>query len=333
MIARDHRRAMCPPQPPDLLRRLRLPLKPRPPTRLPRRKFAVRLRRPERFELGKRVREIRLRRPHPLQQRPGQRLILRLFVEQPEFPPHPRDPVAPKALPEPSDRLVGQCDRRRLLRMEHRQQCLRKPRDIPLRDLRLIAIGVAPVAVDRAEHRRRIIRLHEGTRPVIDRLARERHVVRVHHPVHETHAHPLRHQARLPLAHRFEQGERQILRARELRVVPLRRVGHEGAQRRLISPRRHPLKRPDAEVARRHPREHRPRPRSTLPPHVLARRHHGQTPRRRNSQRLHRFADHIFAQHGPECRPPVAPARKRRRPRALQLHIKTLPTRRDLLPQ
>ena len=326
MIARYHRRTSRASQPHRLFQRLRLPRLPRLPALRPRR-------RRDALQIRKRVRVIRLRRVHPRQQRLDQRPILRLFVKQPELPPHAREPVTLITFPETTERLVRQRDRRLLLRMQHRQQRLRQSREIPLRDLRLIPISVAPVPVDRAKHRRRIIRLHKRTRPVIDRLARERHVVRVHHAVHKSDAHPLRDQSRLPLNHRPEQRERRVLRARQLRIMPLQRIRDERAQRRLVPSRRHPLKRPHADVARRHPRQHRPRPRSVLPPDLLARRHDRETARRRNPHRVHRLANQILAQHRAERRAPVTAPRIRRRPRPFELHIPALTPRRDLLTQ
>ena len=326
MIARYHRRTIRVSQPHRLFQRLRLPRLPRLPALRPRR-------RRDALQIRKRVRVIRLRRMHPRQQRLDQRPILRLFVKQPELPPHAREPVTLVTFPEPTERLVRQRDRRLLLRMQHRQQRLRQSREIPLRDLRLIPISVTPIAVDRAKHRRRIIGLHKRTRPVIDRLTRERHVVRVHHPVHKSDAHPLRDQSRLSLDHRPEQRERRILRARQLRIMPLQRIRDERAQRRLVPSRRHPLKRPHADVARRHPRQHGARPRSVLPPDLLARRYDCETARRWNPHRVHRLANHILAQHRAERRAPVTTPRIRGRPRPLELHIPALTPRRDLLTQ
>ena len=55
-------------------------------------------------------------------------------------------------------------------------------------------VGVAPKFIDRAEGRRRIVRIHEGARSKIDGLSRERSVVGVHHAMDETDMHPTRDQ-------------------------------------------------------------------------------------------------------------------------------------------
>ncbi len=49
----------------------------------------------------------------------------------------------------------------------------------------------------------------------------------------------------------------------------------------------------------------------------------GQRPGRRDTKRVHRFADQVFTQHGPECCPAVAIARKRSGTRAFELNITT----------
>ena len=59
----------------------------------------------------------------------------------------------------------------RIIVMQQWQQSLGQARQIPLRDMRLPAVSVAAMTVDGAEHRGRIIRVHERAGPVVDRLA------------------------------------------------------------------------------------------------------------------------------------------------------------------
>ena len=47
--------------------------------------------------------------------------------------------------------------------------------------------------VDGAEDRARIVGFHERARPVIDGLARNGSVIRIHHAVDEAEEHPLGH--------------------------------------------------------------------------------------------------------------------------------------------
>ena len=55
--------------------------------------------------------------------------------------------------------------------------------------------------------------------------------------------------------------------------------------------------------------------------HVLTGRNRRERARRRDSECEHRLADQVLAQHGPECRAPVAATRVRRAPRALELDV------------
>ena len=97
-------------------------------------------------------------------------------------------------------------------------------------DDRLVAVGVAPAVVDRAVDRGRVVGLHERARPVVDGLARDRHVVGVHHAVDEADEHPLRDQRRLGGDDRLEQREVGLLGVGGGRVVPGDRVVGEAAQ-------------------------------------------------------------------------------------------------------
>ena len=78
---------------------------------------------------------------------------------------------------------------------------------VPLSDVWLVAVGVAPRVVDRAEHRCRVVVLHERTGAVVDALAGDRHVVGVHDAVDESTQHPLRQERRLRVDDRLEEGE------------------------------------------------------------------------------------------------------------------------------
>ena len=100
-----------------------------------------------------------------------------------------------------------------------RQQRLGEARQVPARDRRLVAVGVAAAVVDGAEDRGRVVGLHEGAGAVVDRLARDRHVVGVHHAVDEADVHPLRDQRRLARGHRAQQRQVAVRRAGQRRVV------------------------------------------------------------------------------------------------------------------
>lgn len=65
---------------------------------------------------------------------------------------HPRAPVRVVAGRERPDELGGRADRRVLILVEKRQQCLGKAGQVPAGDRRLVAVRVAAAVVDRAEH-------------------------------------------------------------------------------------------------------------------------------------------------------------------------------------
>ena len=83
-------------------------------------------------------------------------------------------------------------------------------------------------------------------------------------------------------------------------------------------------------MARGHAREHGALE-HRLAIHRLARRHHGQAPGGRNAERVHRLADDVFPQHGPERGAPVTAAGEPRLPCPFQLNVHAIAGRRDLL--
>ena len=93
---------------------------------------------------------------------------------------------------------------------------------------------------------------------------------------------------------------------------------------------RRPLHGADADMARGHARQHRA-VEHRLAIDRLARRHHGQAPRGRNAERVHRLADDVFPQHRPERGAPVTPAGEPRLPCAFQLNVHAIAGWRDLL--
>src|SRR4029077_16899613 len=82
------------------------------------------------------------------------------------------------------------------------------------------------------------------------------------------------------------------------------------------------LKGADTDVAGGNPRQKRP-PQRTLAKGGRACERRGKPPGRRDTKRVHRFADQVFTQDGPECCPAVAGPRKRCRTRTLELNVTT----------
>src|SRR5918993_1426911 len=102
------------------------------------------------------------------------------------------------------------------------------------------------------------------------------------------------------------------------------------ARRLLVLVRRDPLDGADPDMARRDAREHGAL-KHRLPIHGLARDRHGQAPGGRDAEGVHRLADDVFPQHGPERRPPVTPAGEPRLPCSFELNVHAIAARCDLL--
>ena len=106
-------------------------------------------------------------------------------------------------------------------------------------------------------------------------------------------------------------------------------VGQRPQHREIVKPSRE-LEGADANVARRHTREHGPLLLVAARDH-LARRNHSEAPRRGNAERVHRLADDVLAQHRPERRAAVAASRVARLARTLELDVDARTAWRDLL--
>ena len=136
----------------------------------------------------------------------------------------------------------------------------------------------------------------------------------------ETDVHPLRDQRRLALGHVAQQREEALRRAGEVGIVSRDRVVRELAHALDVAARGVELERPDADVARRHARQHRAR-QHVFAIHGLPGRNDGQGARRGNAERVHRLADQHFAQHRTDGRLAVAAAGKRRAARSLERDV------------
>ena len=204
---------------------------------------------------------------------------------------------------------------------EQREQRLGEPREVPLGDDRLVAVGVAPGLVDRAVDRRRVEGVHEGARAVVDGLARDRHVVGVHHPVDEADQHPPGDQRRLRGHDRLEQ--REVRAARRPRRRGWCRAIAWSARRRSRS---------RSSVARAYwklpTRRWLLATRASTAPgidglaaHRPAGGHHREGAGGRDAQGVHALADDVLAQHRAHRGQPVAAARERRAARALEVQV------------
>ena len=122
--------------------------------------------------------------------------------------------------------------------------------------------------------------------------------------------------------HPIQKGLMRVRRGRGFRIVAGHRVIRQAAQRFAVAARSEELKGADSDMAGGDARQNRARHRRVAP-HMLARRRDCQRPRGGNAQSRHGLADDVFAQHRAKGRAPVAAARERRRPGALQLKVAT----------
>src|ERR1700722_3602290 len=108
---------------------------------------------------------------HGAEKRVGKVEIAIFAAGEPELVAHTGEPALLKSGGKYGDRLIRKLDRSVSVRIEERQQSLGEPCKIPLRDLHLIPVGVAPQFIDCAKRLRRIVRIEEGARSKINRLA------------------------------------------------------------------------------------------------------------------------------------------------------------------
>jgi hypothetical protein len=211
---------------------------------------------------------------------------------------HSSHPVTLVRLGELRDHALRQFHGAFGIGIDDRQQGLGKPHQVPMRSARLIAKGIAPKFVDRAKDDLGVIRFHEGTGPEIDRFAANGHVVRVHHAMDESDHHPSRNQAGLPLRDALKQRKVRLLGVLCSRVVPVRHVVGKVPHRGHIAAHGKILERPDTNMARGHACQDGSG-QAALPVNVFPRGNGRQRTGTWNSQRMHRFTEQIFAQHGP----------------------------------
>ncbi len=160
-----------------------------------------------RGEAAERVREIGLFCLHDVEHVLQQRSVAGFGGLQPQLVPETLQPVLVMARGNSVHDRGGLLDRYVDVRIDQRQQRFGQPCEVPLQDRRLIAIGVAATTIDEAVDGGWIVVIHEGAGPEIDRLAGDRHVVRVHHAVDEAELHPARDERALPIGHRLQQPQ------------------------------------------------------------------------------------------------------------------------------
>ena len=153
--------------------------------------------------------------------------------------------------------------------------------------------------VNAAEDRRRVVVLHKGARSVVDGLARDCHVVGVHHAVDKADVHPLCNQGCLPRGDRAQKRKITVRRTHQFGVVARDRVFRELAQLFHVATGQAELEGADAQMALGHARQHRTGQR-LFAVDRFARGGNRQRARGRDAERVHRLPHQHFAQHRAE---------------------------------
>ena len=175
--------------------------------------------------------------------------IVLSFLEQAKLVPESAGVGDLEAASECAEGFVGRFDGSILVLSQERQERLRQPREVPLRDAWLVAVSVAPKAIDGAIDRCGIVAVDEGAGTVVDGFAGDRHVVGVHDTVNEAGEQLFRDQLGLTCDHEVKQHSVGLFRVSGLGVVAGNDVVGELEQALNVASRSEELKRADANVA------------------------------------------------------------------------------------
>jgi hypothetical protein len=161
-----------------------------------------------------------------------------------------------------------------------------------------------------------VVLVHEGAGAVVDGLARDGHVVGVHHAVDEAHRHPVGDEPGLPLGH----GAQEPHGALDAWIVAFEDVVGEGGQSLHVLTGVEVLERAHADVAGGHAGEDRAGV-GALAPDRLAGGDRRQRAGGGNAHRVHGLGDHELAQHGANPGAAVAHAGEGGAAGALELDV------------
>ncbi len=238
-------------------------------------------------------------------------------------------------------RIALQAGLQRFDGIECRCQRLRQAGQVPVRDLWLLAETVATVlAIGRVRRPVGIEIVDPAVRAIVDGQAEDRHVVGVHHAVHESDPHPVRDHPR-----RAHTDLIEPVRAQAFAFAPqLGKITVDGEIDQLpeqgsLAARRGQLEIAEADEGWRDPADNGTflRRRMAVVKHVandiLAGRQQAQGPRRRHAEMVHCFAAEELADRGAQHGAAIGAARIRRRPGTLELHFPALTRRVDDLAQ
>src|ERR1700722_10870590 len=105
---------------------------------------------------------------HGAEKRVGKVEIAIFAAGEPELVAHTGEPALLKSGGKCGDRLIRKLNRSVSVRIQEWKKSLSESCKIPLRDLRLIPVGVAPQFIDCAKRLRRIVRIEEGAWPKVN---------------------------------------------------------------------------------------------------------------------------------------------------------------------
>ena len=213
-------------------------------------------------------------------------------------------------------------DLHRLFRLfrQQRQRRLQQARTVPVADLRLLVVGVAPGFIGVIADMVRVEGVHEPIGAIVQRQAQGREIVGIHHAVAEAHRLPLRHQARGAFHQLGQPGLVAVVAPGELRIVLGYQVVGQRPQPLVLLLVVEELEVAEADEAGRGAAHHGSGFQRFAP---YRRRGADQAQRTGggNAQGMHRLRGQVFADRGAQHRAAIGEARPRRLAAALELEF------------
>ena len=149
------------------------------------------------------------------------------------------------------------CDGLVIICVDQAKEAFGKAGEVPCGHVGLIAVSVAALLVNGREARLRAVAVEEGTGAIVNRFARNGHVVGVHHAVHKADIDPLRDKARLPLGNAPQEAEVAAFAPYKIGIMARYGIICELLQHFSVAACRKKLKAADPQVRACNARQHR----------------------------------------------------------------------------
>ena len=149
------------------------------------------------------------------------------------------------------------CDGLVIICVDQAKEAFGKAGEVPCGHVGLIAVSVAALLVNGREARLRAVAVEEGTGAIVNRFARNGHVVGVHHTVHKADIDPLRDKARLPFGNALQEAEVAAFAPHKIGIMARYGVIRELLQHFSVAACRKKLKAADPQVRACNARQHR----------------------------------------------------------------------------